>query len=298
VHDTAAVIFSCTKGLLAICAYFLVQEGRLDLDAPIASYWPRFAAHGKATITVRDAMSHRAGLAALDVDLTRDEVLAWEPVIRAIEAQPPLHRSDAGHLYHAHTYGWILGEVIRRVTGLKPGQFFASVLGEPMGLRTWIGLPAEARPSLAWMEVPLPDEDSDAAQEASMLAAAEPTVARSLSMGGAFGFPVEAGVVSFNDPGDPGGRGPRRERRQQRRVVGPRLRLVRRSRLRWPLALRVEHRRRTHPSVERSTALRTARRRRPMGYRVPARISANAANARAAKLWSCRRRRATRFRGC
>jgi CubicO group peptidase (beta-lactamase class C family) len=199
-HDTAAVIFSCTKGLLAICAYLLVQEGRLDLDAPIAAYWPQFAAHGKATITVRDAMSHRAGLPALDIDLTRDEVLAWEPVIRAIEAQPPLHRSDEGHLYHALTFGWIIGEVIRRVAGMTPGRFFASVLGEPLGLRTWIGLPVAARPSVAWMEVPLPDEDSDAAREAGRLAADEPIVARSLSMGGAFGFPVEAGVVSFNDP--------------------------------------------------------------------------------------------------
>ena len=83
-RDTAAVIFSCTKGLLAICAYLLVQDGRLDLDAPIAAYWPAFAQHGKAAITVRDAMAHRAGLAALDRDLSRAEVLAWEPVIGAI----------------------------------------------------------------------------------------------------------------------------------------------------------------------------------------------------------------------
>jgi CubicO group peptidase (beta-lactamase class C family) len=199
-HDTAAVIFSCTKGLLAICAYRLVQEGRLDLDKPIAMYWPEFAAQGKAAITVRQAMSHRAGLAALDTGLTRDEVLAWKPVIRAIEAQRPLHKVAAGHLYHALTYGWILGEVIRRVTGSTPGRFFAAAIAEPMGLRTWIGVPAEARADIAWMEVPLQDEDSDAAREASRLATAEPTVARSLSMGGAFGFPVEAGVVTFNDP--------------------------------------------------------------------------------------------------
>ena len=199
-HDTAAVIFSCTKGLLAICAYLLVQEGRLDLDAPIATYWPTFADGGKEAITLREAMSHRAGLAALDRDLSRKEVLAWEPVIRAIEAQAPLHASDAGHLYHALTYGWIVGEVIRRVTGLMPGQYFASTLGRPLELRTWIGAPADVRSGIAWMEPPLPDEDSAAAQVASRLAASNPTVERSLSMGGAFGFPVEDGVVSFNDP--------------------------------------------------------------------------------------------------
>ena len=199
-RDTAAVIFSCTKGLLAICAYLLVQDGRLDLDAPIATYWPAFGEYGKARITVRDAMSHRAGLPALDRDLTREDVLAWEPVIRAIEDQRPLRSIDEGHLYHALTYGWIVGEVIRRAGGAMPGRFFGKTLGQPLGLRTWIGVPADVRPTVAWMEVPLPDEDSDVAREASRVAAMHPIVVRSLSMGGAFGFPVEAGVVSFNDP--------------------------------------------------------------------------------------------------
>jgi CubicO group peptidase (beta-lactamase class C family) len=199
-HDTAAVIFSCTKGLLAICAYLLLQDGRLDLDAPIARYWPAFAAQGKAAITVRDAMCHRAGLASLDTDLTREDVLAWEPVICAIERQRPHHPVDAGHLYHPLTYGWILGEVIRRVTGTMPGRFFAQAIGERLGLRTWIGVPPDVRPTIAWMEVPLPDEDSEAARRASRLAASDPMLARSVSMGGAFGFPVESGVVSFNDP--------------------------------------------------------------------------------------------------
>lgn len=198
-HGTAAVIFSCTKGLLAMSAYTLAQDGRLDLDAPIADYWPEFAQQGKSAITVRDAMTHRAGLAALDVDLSREDVLAWEPVIHAIEWQRPLHSPEAGHLYHALTYGWIVGEVIRRVSGSMPGRFFATMFAEPMGLRTWIGIPPEARSSIAWMEVPLPDEDSEAARVASHLADSDPTVARSLSMGGAFGFPVEAGIVTFND---------------------------------------------------------------------------------------------------
>ena len=90
-HDTAAVIFSCSKGVLAICAYLLVDDGRLDLDAPIEHYWPEFGANGKSAITVRDALTHRAGLPALDIDLTMDDILAWEPVIRAIESQRPLY---------------------------------------------------------------------------------------------------------------------------------------------------------------------------------------------------------------
>jgi len=199
-HDTAAVMFSCSKGVLAICAYLLVQEGLLDLDAPIARYWPAFASHGKSAITVRDAMCHRAGLPALDIDLTKDEVLAWDPVIRAIEAQRPIHPTDAGHLYHALTYGWLVGEVIRRVEGMTPGRFFRSAIGDRLGLRTWIGLPDEARKTVAWMEPPLPDEDSEAARESSRLAADNPIVARSVSLGGAFAFPASDGMVSFNDP--------------------------------------------------------------------------------------------------
>lgn len=197
--DTAAVIFSCSKGLLAICADVLAQEGRLTLDAPIASYWPEFGRRSKESITVRDAMSHRAGLPALDIDLTRDDVLAWDPVIRAIEEQPPLHDPAVGYFYHAMTYGWILGEVIRRVSGLTPGRFFRTVIGDRFGLRTWIGLPEEERATVAWMEPPLPDEDSIAAREAARLALENPVVERSLSMGGAFAFPVQDGVVTFND---------------------------------------------------------------------------------------------------
>lgn len=199
-HDTAAVIFSCSKGVLAICAYLLVQDGRLDLDAPVARYWPAFGSHGKSAITVRDTMSHRAGLPALDTDLSKADVLAWDPVIRAIEAQRPIHPTYAGHLYHALTYGWLVGEVIRRVGGVMPGRFFRRAIGERLGLRTWIGLPDEARGSVAWMEPPLSDEDSDAARESARLAQSNATVARSLSMGGAFAFPAEDGLVTFNDP--------------------------------------------------------------------------------------------------
>jgi CubicO group peptidase (beta-lactamase class C family) len=199
-RDSAAVMFSCSKGVLAVCVYRLVEDGLVDLDAPIAQYWPAFGDRGKAAITVRDAMSHRAGLPALDIDLRRDEVLAWDPVIRAIEAQGPLHAPRDGHVYHGLTYGWIVGEVIRRITGLLPGRFFRAAIGDILGLRTWIGVPQAARSTVAWMEPPLPDEDSAAAREAARLAQDNITIARSMSMGRAFVFPAEDGFVTFNDP--------------------------------------------------------------------------------------------------
>lgn len=199
-HDTAAVIFSCTKGVLAILAYQLVDAGRLDLDAPIATYWPEFAEAGKAAITVRQAMSHRSGLAALDADLTADDVIAWTPVIRAIERQRPAHDPSAGHAYHPMTYGWILGEVIHRVTGATPGAWLRETVAKPLGLALWIGTPESARASVAWMEPPLPDEDSDLAREVARVAATDPTVDRGATMGGAYAFPATSGYVTFNDP--------------------------------------------------------------------------------------------------
>jgi CubicO group peptidase (beta-lactamase class C family) len=199
-HDTAAVMFSCSKAILAMCAYVLVEAGQLDLDAPIARYWPSFGAAGKSATTLRVALSHRAGLPALDVDLSKDDVLAWDPVIVAIERQRPLHRPEAGHVYHAMTYGWLVGEVIRRVSGLTPGPFFRAAIADRLALRTWIGVPDDVRATVAWMEPPLPDEDSAAAREAARLADANPVIDRSLTMGGAYRFPADAGFVTFNDP--------------------------------------------------------------------------------------------------
>lgn len=198
--DTAAVIFSCSKGLVALCAYLLVQDGRLDLDAPIARTWPEFAANGKASITVRDALSHRAGLAAPAEDLTLEQVLAWDPVIRALERQAPTFLPSDGHSYHAMTYGWLVGEVIRRVSGRTPGVFFRDAVGDRLGLRAWIGIPESARSTVAWMEPPLPDEDSEEARRSADLLAADPTLARGHTMGGAYAFPERDGVVTFNDP--------------------------------------------------------------------------------------------------
>ncbi len=198
-RDTATVIFSCTKGLMAVCAYLLVQEGRLDLGSPIARYWPEFAQAGKEEITVRDAMVHRAGLSYLDTDLTLDDVEAWHPVIRAIEIQRPHSSPQDGHAYHAATVGWLIGEVIRRITGLTAGMYFRRALGDPLGLATWIGLPATERDRVAWMEPPLPDEDSDMARAFALLAG-EPHLVRAMSLGTAFAFPAADGTVTFNDP--------------------------------------------------------------------------------------------------
>ncbi|MBX3027156.1 beta-lactamase family protein [bacterium] len=140
--DTPVIVFSVSKGFTAAAVHLLVERGALDLDAPVARYWPAFAANGKGDIPLRWVLAHRAGLAAVDGALTLDEVLAWDPVVRAIAAQAPNWPPGSGHGYHARTFGWILGEVIRRVTGRSPGRFIAEAISGPLGLEFWIGLPA------------------------------------------------------------------------------------------------------------------------------------------------------------
>ncbi|RAO31570.1 Esterase EstB [Micromonospora saelicesensis] len=187
---TPVVVFSCTKGILAICAYLLTQQGRLDLDAPVTRYWPEFGQHGKADIPVRWLLTHQAGLPAVDRSLTLDEVLAWDPVIKAIEAQAPLWKPGTAHGYHSMTYGWLVGEVIHRITGQLPGAFFADTVAGPLGLHTWLGLPAAESGTVAWGLAPPPDPDPFV----------DPVAERGITMGGAFAFPADAdGLVSFND---------------------------------------------------------------------------------------------------
>jgi CubicO group peptidase (beta-lactamase class C family) len=142
-QDTLVCVFSTTKGVAAVCANQLIELGRLDPEAPIAEYWPEFAANGKASIPVKWALSHRAGLADLQAALTLDEVAAWDPVVEAIAAAPPVWEPGTKHGYHSLTYGWIVGEIIRRVTGRSLGQYFADAVAVPLGLDCYVGAPPE-----------------------------------------------------------------------------------------------------------------------------------------------------------
>lgn len=148
-ENSVQITFSATKGMTAACVLALVERGHLDLDAPVASYWPEFAHNGKGDIPLRWVLSHRAGLAAVDGRLTLAEVLAWEPVVRAIAAQEPNWPPGTAHGYHARSFGWILGEVVRRVTGRSIGRHFAAEIAGPLGLDFWIGVPESVLPRCA-----------------------------------------------------------------------------------------------------------------------------------------------------
>ncbi|MEU7877254.1 serine hydrolase domain-containing protein [Microbispora bryophytorum] len=143
--DTLQVAFSTTKGVTAACAHLLAERGELDLDAPVADYWPEFAAGGKDRIPVRWLLTHQAGLPALDHPVTPAEAIAWDPMVTALAAQRPFWEPGTDHGYHAHTYGWLVGEVVRRVTGRSIGRFLAEEIAAPLGLDLWIGLPQSER---------------------------------------------------------------------------------------------------------------------------------------------------------
>ncbi|AGC48056.1 D-aminopeptidase [Myxococcus stipitatus DSM 14675] len=154
--DTIALVASTTKGATAICAHLLAQRGELDLDAPVARYWPEFGAAGKEDIPVRWLLSHQAGLPVVDGPLSFDDACAWHPVIRALEAQKPEWQPGTEHVYHSMTYGFLVGELVRRITGKSLGTFFAEEVVAPLGLSAWIGLPEKHEERVARIEYAAP----------------------------------------------------------------------------------------------------------------------------------------------
>ena len=180
--NTLQVVFSSTKGAAAACAHLLAQRGELDLDAPVVQYWPEFGQAGKEHIPVRWLLSHQAGLPTIDATLTREEALAWGPVIHALEVQKPYWEPGVAHGYHAVTYGHLVGEVVRRVDGRSIGTFFHDEFAEPLGLEFWIGLPEEHEPRVAPM-IPM---DMGGMSVADVLGA-DSLIVRALNLNGALG---------------------------------------------------------------------------------------------------------------
>jgi CubicO group peptidase (beta-lactamase class C family) len=158
-RDTLQLVYSATKGATATAAHMLVERGALDLDAPVAKYWPEFAENGKADIPVRWLLSHQAGLITLDHPVPLNEALAWHPMAAALAAQRPQWTPGMAHGYHGRTWGWLVGEVIRRVSGQTPGRFFADEIAAPLGLDFFIGLPPEQRDRVSRMVYQRPAVD-------------------------------------------------------------------------------------------------------------------------------------------
>jgi CubicO group peptidase (beta-lactamase class C family) len=140
-QDTLANVWSSTKGVMAICVAMLVQRGKLSYDAPIAKYWPEFAANGKDKISLDLVMSHQAGLEGVPHSISDEQLYAWTPYVNALAAMAPWWQPGTRCVYHALTYGHLTGEPLRRVDGRGVGQFIREEISAPLGLNFYVGVP-------------------------------------------------------------------------------------------------------------------------------------------------------------
>jgi CubicO group peptidase (beta-lactamase class C family) len=213
--DALQLVFSTTKGATAVCANLLAQRGLLDMDAPVTGYWPEFGKAGKESMPVRFLLCHQAGVPAVDRRLTPDELQAWTPIIEALEEQTPFWEPGTAHGYHALSYGYLVGEVVRRISGRSLGTFFAEEVAGPLGLEFFIGLPAEYEERVSPIvgaNFGLPSSDSGAGGGsggggAALEGYASTLVARALNLGGAIRDPDWMNQRAWHAAEMPGGNG-------------------------------------------------------------------------------------------
>ncbi len=179
-RDTLVNVWSTTKGPVALCTHILADRGLLDLDAPVAEYWPEFAAAGKEKVLVRHLLSHRAGLAGLREPHSLEQLCDWELTTQRLAATEPWWEPGTRSGYHALTYGHLVGEVVRRVSGLRPGAFLAREVTGPLGIDFSIGLP---------------ERDSGRAAEL-----VQPAVTASSAQAAAFAQLAPAAIAALTNP--------------------------------------------------------------------------------------------------
>ncbi len=144
--DTLVHVWSCTKGAVALCAHLLAARGELSLTAPVVDYWPEFGKNGKDRVLVRHLLNHQAGLPAMRTPLAHGAFYDWDLMVDALAAEEPFWEPGTRHGYHGLTFGFLVGEVVRRVSGRPLGTFFAEEIAGPLGLDFWLGLPPELEP--------------------------------------------------------------------------------------------------------------------------------------------------------
>jgi CubicO group peptidase (beta-lactamase class C family) len=142
-RDSISIVHSCTKGATALCAHVLASRGLLDIEAPVAEYWPEFAKNGKESATVRMMLDHSVGVPVFRKTIERGELYDWDHVVELLEAEEPFWEPGTRNGYHMINFGWTVGELVRRVSGRSLGTFFREEIAEPLGIDFWIGLPEE-----------------------------------------------------------------------------------------------------------------------------------------------------------
>jgi CubicO group peptidase (beta-lactamase class C family) len=200
-QETISIVQSCTKGATALCAHMLASRGLLDLDLPVAHYWPEFAQAGKETIPVKMLLNHQAGLVAIREPVPQGAYFDWNFMVDALAKQEPFWEPGSRHGYEMQTFGWLVGEVVRRVSGKSLGTFFREEVAQPLGLDFWIGLPANLENRVAPVIAADPPDPSSSLS--SIYAAlADPTSLQWLSIfnSGGYMLPGPGGEFTYNLP--------------------------------------------------------------------------------------------------
>lgn len=164
--DTLVNVYSTTKTMSFLCMLILADRGELDFSATVATYWPEFAANGKQAVTVEHLMNHAAGLSGMDEPVTSEDVYDWDKITTLLAAQAPWWKPGSAPGYHALTQGFLLGEVLRRITGETMGTYFAREVADKLGAEFYIGVPDAALPRVAHL-IPPRDTRLGAAAEAA-----------------------------------------------------------------------------------------------------------------------------------
>jgi CubicO group peptidase (beta-lactamase class C family) len=150
-RDTVSIVFSCTKGATALCAHMLASRGKLDLDAPVTELWPEFGRHGKERVTTRMMLDHSAAVPALRAQVKQTGVYEWDYMTGRLADEQPFWEPGTRNGYHGLTFGWTVGEMVRRASGKSLGAFFHEDVARPLGLDFWIGLPEAIEPRVSPM---------------------------------------------------------------------------------------------------------------------------------------------------
>jgi CubicO group peptidase (beta-lactamase class C family) len=177
-RDTLVNVWSTTKGPTALCAHILADRGLLDLDAPGAAYWPEFAAAGKQDVLVRHLLSHRSGLAGPREPHSFAQLCDWELTVQRLAAQEPWWEPGTQSGYHAMTFGFLVGEVVRRVSGLLPGAFLEREVTGPLGIDFTVGLPEKETDRVAELVHP---QTATTSEQAAVFAQLTPTALAALA---------------------------------------------------------------------------------------------------------------------
>ena len=193
-RDTIVPVFSVTKGVGAICVLHLVQAGLLELDRPVAEYWPEFAAYGKSRVTVREGLAHLAGVPVVDGHISIADIQDTRGFATRVASQPPILKLGTSPQYHAITIGWMTSELVWRVTGRSIGEYFRKSIAEHLELDLWIGIPRSAQQRVAEVEA----GDYDPETERELKKGSVPW--RALTLNGLFPKKLVGRGAGLNDP--------------------------------------------------------------------------------------------------